>query len=52
MLDFEWACHETLRYFKLAAPIELKAKTMTVIVKRLALMPYLIKLKLDQIWST
>ena len=50
-LDFDWACQPTLRYFKLQNPVSLKTKVISVLAKRLALMPDLNKVKLDSLWQ-
>ena len=49
-LDFDWACQSTLRYFKLQNPVSLKTKVISILAKRLALMPELNKVKLDSLW--
>jgi len=51
-IDFEWACHPTLRYFKLAHPVGLTIEFIKVIAKRLSVMPELTKVKFDSLWPT
>ena len=52
MLDFEWACNETLLYFKLKTPIGLSLEHAGVISKRISQMPNLLKVKFDDLWPS
>ena len=48
-LDFRWACTDTLRYFKLLNMSLTKKDTFAVIVRRLADMNHLVKVKLGNV---
>ena len=48
VLDFEWACTQSLRYFKLSNS-SVEEKLMCVIGRRLALMPELRKAKFEKV---
>ena len=49
VLDFDWACTTTLKYFRLGSCSAVNGKTMRVIASRLAVMPDLTKVKFKNV---
>lgn len=49
VLDFNWECMDSLRYFKLYLPKNLTTEIIEVITRKLSEMPSLKKLKYDQL---
>ena len=49
VLDFEWACTSTLKYFKMHNCLHIEDEMMRIITSKLALMPELRKAKFEEL---
>jgi len=49
LLDFEWACSETLRSFKLSRIEILQTSMLATIIRRLSVMPKLLKVDMSDL---